>query len=89
MLALIGLKFINVVADGALNNRRFIRLHKIPKFECSGVTYKAPNITNPGSFVYFMADPTHLIRTVRNAWYNSKANGTRSLVVCMHATVYY
>ena len=82
MLALIGLQVISVVADGASNNRRFFRMHKISKFQCSGITYKAPNITNPGSFVYFIADPPHLIKTVRNAWYNSQANGTRSLVVC-------
>ena len=46
MLALIDLKVISVAADGAPNNRKFIRMHKIPKFQCSGVTYKAPNITN-------------------------------------------
>ena len=87
MLALIGLQVISVVADGAPNNRRFLQMHTISKFQCSGITYKAPNITNPGSFVYFIADPPHLIKTVRNAWYNSQANGTRSLVVFMHATV--
>ena len=89
MLALIGLQVISVIADGAPNNRRFFPMHTISKFQCSGITYKAPNITNPGSFVYFIADPPHLIKTVRNAWYNSQANGTRSLVVCIHATVYY
>ena len=39
MLALIDLKVISVVADGAPNNCKFIRMHKIPKFQCSGVTY--------------------------------------------------
>ena len=85
MLALIGLQVISVVADGVPNNRRFIRMHKVPKFQCSDVTYKAPNITNPDNLVYFMADPPHLIETVRNAWYNSRANGTHSLVSGMYA----
>ena len=35
---------------------------KYQKFQCPGVTYKAPNITNPGSFVYFISDPPHLIK---------------------------
>ena len=83
MLALIGLQVISIVADGASNNRKFFRMHKIPQFQCSGITYKAPNITKPGSFVYFIADPPHLIKTVRNAWHNSQANGSRSLVVCI------
>ena len=83
MLALIGLQVISIVADGASNNRKFFRMHKISRFQCSGITYKAPNITKPGSFVYFIADPPHLIKTVRNAWYNSQANGSRSLVVCI------
>ena len=45
--------------------------------------HKAPNITKPGSFVYFIADPPYLIKTVRNGWYHSQENGSCSLVVCI------
>ena len=38
MLTLVGLQVISVAADGAPNNRRFIRINKIPEFQCSGVT---------------------------------------------------
>ena len=81
MLQLIGLTVISVVADGASSNRKFFRLHKILKYQQSGVTYMAPNISAPDRFVYFIADAPHLLKTVRNAWYNSQVNRTRSLVV--------
>ena len=40
----------------------------------SGVTYVALNVRCklPGNYIYFMADVPHLIKTVRNAWYNSQ-----------------
>jgi len=81
MLQLVGLTVISVVADGASTNRKFFRLHKISKHQKSGITYKTPNISDPGRFVYFIADAPHVLKTVRNAWYNSQANRTRNLVV--------
>ena len=37
-----------------------------------GVNYLAPNVCRaPGDKVYFIADPPHLLKTIRNAWYNS------------------
>ena len=81
MLQLTGLTVISVVADGASSNRKFFRLHKILKYQKSGVTYMAPNISEPDRFVYFIADAPHLLKTVRNAWYNSQSKRTRNLVV--------
>ena len=51
MLQMVGLTVISVVADGASCNRKFFRLHKILDHQKSGVTYKAPNISSPGSFI--------------------------------------
>ena len=76
MLQLVGLTVVSVVADGATSNCRFFRLHKILKYQKSGVTYMAPNISLPGSNVYVMADALHLLKTVRNAWCNSQVNKT-------------
>ena len=76
-------KVICVVADGATGNRRFFSLHKIAKYQKSDVTYKAPNIYLQEKFVYFMCDVPHLIKTVRNAWCNSRDNGTRHLEVIL------
>ena len=84
MLALFGVQVISIVADGASSNHGFFRMYKIPEFQCSDITYTDPNLTKPGSFVYFIADPPHLIKTVRNAWYHSQEDGSRSLVVCMY-----
>ena len=81
MLQLVGLTVISVVADGGTCNRRFFRLHKIPQHLKSGVTYMTPNISFPGSNIFFMPDAPHLLKTVRNALYNSQANRTRNLVV--------
>ena len=81
MLQLAGLTVVSVVADGASSNRKFFRLHKILEHQKSGVTFKAPNISRNGHFVYLMPDAPHLLKTIRNAWYNSQAKGTRNLIV--------
>ena len=72
-----------MVCDGASTNRKFFASHAIKEHMKSGVTFKAPNITLPGNFVYFMCDVPHLMKTTRNAWSFSTANGTRHLEV-MH-----
>ena len=81
MLEMCGFTVISVVADGCSINRRFFRLHKMTQYQKSGITYLAPNISSPGNKVYFMPDPPHVLKTVRNAWYNSRKNGTQNLVV--------
>ena len=81
MLQLAGLTVISVIVDGASSNHKFFQLHKILQHQKSDVTYKAPNICQQGKFVYFMPDVPHLLKTVRNAWYNSQANRTRKLIV--------
>ena len=53
MLQLVGLTVISVVADSASSNRRLFRSHRILKYQKSGVTYMAPNISLPGSNVFF------------------------------------
>ena len=80
MLKIVGLNVIAVVADGASTNQRFFRMHSIDKYKCK-ITYKAPNLCQPEEFIYFVPDVPHLIKTVRNAWYNSRCNGTRHLEV--------
>ena len=82
MLQIAGLQIICIVADGASPNRRFFKSHKISEFVKSGVTYLAPNVCcTPGSYVYFMADVPHLIKTIRNAWHNSQSGRSRHLMV--------
>ena len=56
-------------------------MHSIDKYNKCKITYKAPNLCQPEEFIYFVPDVPHLIKTVRNAWYNSRCNGTRHLEV--------
>ena len=59
----------------------FFACHSIEEYKKMGITYKAPNLTLPGQFVYFMVDVPHLMKTTRNAWSNCQAKGTRHLEV--------
>lgn len=74
----IGLKVMAVTADGASSNRKFFRMHS-----SSGSTtcYKAVNPYAQERSVYFFSDVPHLIKTTRNCWSHSGANGTRSMWV--------
>ena len=62
----------NVVActcDGLSVNRRFFRLHSVQK----KLVHKVTNpYTSDERSVFFFSDPPHLIKTVRNSWYNKK-----------------
>ena len=75
------IKVISVTADGASSNRKFFRMHKKPN-DGDTYTYKARNpFTVQGRWVYFFADPPHLIKTVRNCWSHSGFEGTRLMKV--------
>jgi len=78
---------ICVVSDGASSNQRFFASHAIAEHKKSGLTFKTPNIALPGNFVYFICNVSHLMKTARNAWSNSTANGARHLyyiiIICI------
>ena len=46
-----GLNAIAIVVDGATNKNKFFRMHAIPEHIMSGITYKVPNLYDPGKFV--------------------------------------
>ncbi len=59
-------------ADGASTNRRLFSIH-CPTAKASEVMYKEVNPHAPEKkFLYFLSDPPHLLKTVRNAWANTK-----------------
>ena len=74
-LEVCGFKVIAVTCDCAFANRKFLKLHKSSK----GLTYKTKNpYPNEDRPIFFISDPPHLIKTVRNCWANSHShNGTR------------
>ena len=74
-----GFKVISVTADGDSANRKFFRMHKTSDFL---VPYKTKNpYAIDGRWLYFIADPPHLIKTVRNCWLHSAESGTQHMQV--------
>lgn len=61
------MQVLAVTFDGASVNRRFVKLH-------CGTTHTEPvyRVKNPYAtddrFLYFISDPPHLIKTVRNCF---------------------
>lgn len=74
-----GFKVVALTCDGASANRKFLKLHKSSK----ELTYKTENpYANEDRPIFFVSDPPHLIKTVRNCWANSHSHsGTRNLWV--------
>jgi len=69
-LELCGLKVLCLTCDGLAANRRLFRLHDPT---CKTYIHKTANpYATDGRFLYFISDPPHLIKTVRNCWSNSK-----------------
>ena len=78
-LELCSFKVLALVCDGLAANRKLFRLHN-PDLGSDDILYKIPNpYSDDGRELFFISDPPHLIKTVRNAWYNSK----RHLWVCL------
>ena len=71
---------LGATLDGALVNRRLIKLHDLG----AQLTFKVKNIhAADGRGIFFFSDPPHLIKTTRNCW-SSKC---RSLWVCVHGVL--
>ena len=79
MLKIAGFNVIAVVADGASISHRFFRMDSIDRYKRVKLLIKHLILSQPEEFIYFVPDVPHLIKTVRNAWYNSHHNGTRHL----------
>ena len=66
----LGFCVLGLTCDGASPNRRFWKLHSENNEE---LTYKVPNpFANDGRHLYFISDPPHLLKTIRNSFYNRK-----------------
>ena len=74
MLNRIDIKVLGVTCDGYSVNRRFLKIHAT---EESGtqITHKMANPFAPEQRdIYFISDPPHLMKTVRNSWASKKRN---------------
>ena len=73
-----GLKVLCITADGASPNRKFFRMHD----KKASIVYKTRNpFSEDQRWLFFIADPPHLIKTVRNCWSHSATSGTRHMKV--------
>lgn len=62
-------KVLGLTCDGLAANRRFFKFHN--DSQGTEPTYKVPNpYTDEPRPIYFMSDPPHLLKTVRNCWAN-------------------
>ena len=74
-----GVKCLGLTCDGLAANRRFFKLHSDSRG--TELTYKVLNpYTNESRAIYFMSDPPHLLKIVRNCW----ANKSGQLWVSIH-----
>ena len=76
----LGFKVICVTADGASSNRKFFHMHGKKEY----LVYKTHNpFTDPKENrpLFFISYPPHVIKTAKNCWSHSGANGTRLMMV--------
>ena len=68
-LTRLGITVVTVTADGASENRRLFSLHGKGKT----LVYKTVNIFSPQkTSIFFVSDPSHLIKTIRNCFARGK-----------------
>jgi len=69
-LSRLGLKVVTITCDGASDNRRMFSLHGTGK----KLTHKTVNVFNADrNPIFFISDPSHLIKTIRNLFCQRKA----------------
>lgn len=78
-----GFKVLALTCDGASTNRTFLKLHQ---FSNDDVVYKTTNpYADEDRPLFFISDPPHLIKTVRNCWANSYGHSwSRKMCVSMY-----
>ena len=68
-LTRLGIRVMAVTCDGASDNRRLFSLHG----KARSLTYKTVNVySKANDVVYFISDPSHLIKTIRNCFQRGK-----------------
>ena len=68
-LTLLGLVIVSMTCDGASDNRRMFSLHGVGR-ELSNKTLNV--FTEQRSPIFFVSDPSHLIKTIRNCFSRGK-----------------
>ena len=78
----LGFRVLGLTCDGCSPNRRLWKLHSNKKKE---LIYKVPNVfaSDGPRFLYFISDPPHLIKTIRNSFCNDKRKLWVSLLMVL------
>ena len=74
----LGFSVLALTCDGASPNRRFWKLHG----KGSEMTYKVRNPYATDRDLFFISDPPHLLKTIRNCFFSSKRNLWVSVLYC-------
>lgn len=84
-------RVLAVTCDGATCNRRLFKLHSKSR---KHLVYKTENVFSASKeFIYFVSDPPHLLKTIRNCFASSKRNlwvsilyspVCKTIIACMH-----
>ena len=76
----IGFFVLGLCCDGASANRKLWKLHN----DSNELMYRVPNVfaAEGERFLYFISDPPHLLKTVRNSWYNKKRKLWVNRLIC-------
>ena len=62
------IRVLAITCDGASTNRRLWKMHSAGE----ALTYKVTNVfSQPTRPIFFISDPPHLIKTIRNCWWNA------------------
>lgn len=86
ILEMVGVQVRALVCDGASQNRKFFKLHEMEdniNKSCDGTVYWVYNrFAEDERKIFFIRDPPHLMKTLRNNIENSNSNSnTRHLMV--------
>ena len=66
------LQVIATVSDGASQNRKFYRMHKMLNGrDDADVVYRSINLFAPQRYIWFFADAPHFMKTTRNCIFHS------------------
>ena len=64
-------RVLAVTSDGASCNRNLFQMHAAKKKDGTGAIYRTKNIFSvDGDYIYFISDPPHLLKTIRNCFAN-------------------
>lgn len=70
-----GFRVLAVTSDGASCNRNLFQMHAEKKKGGTGPVYRTKNIFSVHTeYIYFISDPPHLLKTIRNCFANCKRN---------------